>query len=84
MKNLFLKIRANNIVVLTAGCVLVLAGSLTALIFNNTAWWNYLLIGLGLAVGDAVGDPVGSGAPARMLFICLISICSIAGAAVSK
>lgn len=47
---LLLKVRENNAIVLSAGLALVLAGTLSALILNNTAWWNYLLIGLGLII----------------------------------
>lgn len=52
MKNsdLLLKVRAHNTIFLAAGWVLVMAGAFSALVLNNTAWWNYLLIGLGLIV----------------------------------
>jgi ABC-2 type transport system permease protein len=45
-----LKVRENNIILLSIGLVLVLAGTLSALVLNNTAWWNYLLIGFGLVI----------------------------------
>jgi len=45
-----LKVRENNAIVLSIGLVLVLAGTLSALVLNNTVWWNYLLIGVGLIV----------------------------------
>ncbi len=52
MKNspLLLQVRANNTAALSVGLVLVLAGGFSALILNTTAWWNYILIGLGLVI----------------------------------
>ncbi len=45
-----LKVRENNTIALSIGLVLILAGTLSALVLNNTAWWNYILIGLGLII----------------------------------